>query len=114
MTSSRKFITSLMANIALLGSLLVPTSLCAQITAVRDNNTTQEREQQIPAGTIIPVGLVHGFSSKNAKAGQSIAARVMQDVPLEANSKIPVGAEIFGTVLSAEHSANHGTARITF
>lgn len=114
MASCRKFLAPFVASASLFAVLLSPTSLCAQVNASSDTKGIQGPELQIPAGTILPVALIHGFSSKNAKANQPIAARVMQDIPLAASSKIPTGAKIFGTVLSTEPAAHHGTARITF
>lgn len=77
---------------------------------------------QIPAGTILPVQLNHGFSSKNARIGQPLTGRIMQDVPLSdsgANSgsgsgKIPEGSRVIGTILSVSAAGNSGAGKITF
>jgi hypothetical protein len=37
--------------------------------------------------------LNHGFSTKNARAGEVITGRIMQDVPLPNAGKIPEGAK---------------------
>ena|SRR5882724_2142208 len=42
---------------------------------------------QVPAGTILPIRLNHGFSSKNARVGQPLTGRIMQDVPLSGSGK---------------------------
>jgi hypothetical protein len=65
---------------------------------------------EVPAGTILPVRLNHGFSSKTAVVGQAISARVMQDVPLPGGGKIPAGARLVGAVVSAS-SAQPAQAR---
>jgi hypothetical protein len=54
----------------------------------------------VPAGTILPVRLNRGFSSKTGHAGQTISARVMQDVPLPGGGKLPAGARLIGTIVS--------------
>jgi len=54
----------------------------------------------VPAGTILPVRLNRGFSSKTARAGQAISGRVMQDVPLPGGAKIPAGAKVVGAIVS--------------
>jgi hypothetical protein len=114
MARSRKFLTFLMASAAPLVGLLSPPSLRAQVTTGGNNKDIREPEVQIPAGTLLPVALMHGLSSRNAKPGKSLVARVMQDVPLTATSKIPAGAKISGTILSTGPAANHGPAQITF
>jgi len=85
---------------------------------------------EVPSGTILPVRLNSGFSSRNARAGQVISARVMQDVPLPAGGKIPAGAKVVGAIVSvstarsgklggsisfhfAEVQHNHQTVKIT-
>jgi hypothetical protein len=68
---------------------------------------------QIPAGTILPVRLNHGFSSKNARAGQRLTGRIMQDVPLPGSGKIPEGSKVIGTILSVSSVGNNSAGRIT-
>jgi hypothetical protein len=68
---------------------------------------------QIPAGTILPVRLNHGFSSKNARAGQRLTGRIMQDVPLPGSGKIPEGSKVNGTILSVSSVGNNSAGRIT-
>jgi hypothetical protein len=69
---------------------------------------------QIPAGTILPVQLNHGFSSKNARAGQEITGRLMQDVPLPNAQKIPEGARLRGTIAAVSSAGKSGTGKISF
>jgi hypothetical protein len=67
----------------------------------------------IPRGTVLPVRLNHGFSSKNARPGQRISARIMQDVPLP-SGKIPHGATMFGSIVSVEPARNGNPGKISF
>ena len=77
---------------------------------------------QIPAGTILPVQLNHGFSSRNARVGQQLTGRIMQDVPLPSSGpnsgpgsgKIPEGSRVIGTILSVSAAGNSGGGKITF
>jgi hypothetical protein len=63
----------------------------------------------VPIGTILPVSLRHGLSSKDAHPGQLIEGRVMQDVPLPNGDKIPAGAKILGTVVVSSASGGQGS-----
>lgn len=56
-------------------------------------------QEAIPRGTIIPVSLTSSLSWQKAKPGQTISARVMQDVPLPNGMKIPEGARIVGHII---------------
>jgi hypothetical protein len=69
---------------------------------------------EIPLGTVLPVRLNHGFSSKNAKVGQPITGRIMQDVPLPNDGKIPAGAKVLGTIVSVQRPGTGSSARISF
>jgi hypothetical protein len=55
----------------------------------------------------------HGFSSRNAHAGQVITGRVMQDVPLPNGNKIPEGAKILGTILAVSNAGKNSDGQIT-
>ena len=67
----------------------------------------------IPDGTILPVRLDQQINSKNARPGQVITARIMQDVPLPTAGKIPRGSVVSGNVVSSI-PADQGQARIEF
>jgi hypothetical protein len=62
--------------------------------------TGRQPSLEVPAGTILPVRLNRGFSSKAARVGQAISARVMQDVPLPGGGKILAGAKVAGAIVS--------------
>jgi hypothetical protein len=68
---------------------------------------------QIPAGTILPVRLNHGFSSKSTRVGQQLTGRIMQDVPLPGSGKFPEGSKVIGTILSVSAAGNNNAGRIT-
>jgi hypothetical protein len=71
-------------------------------------------QDSIPPGTILPVELNSSLRSRTAKPGQTIHARLMQDVPLPSDSKIPAGAKVVGHVISVRVSSPSSTASITF
>lgn len=73
---------------------------------------THQDGVEIPVGTILPVRINHGFSSKNARAGQTITGRIMQDVPLPVG-KIPEGAKVIGTVVSVTPAGSGRGGRIS-
>ena len=68
---------------------------------------------QIPIGTILPARLNHGLSSRNAKPGQRVSARIMQEVPLPNRESIPEGAKLLGTIVSVERAGNNSGGKIT-
>ncbi|HTZ98699.1 MAG TPA: hypothetical protein VMB02_00095 [Candidatus Aquilonibacter sp.] len=67
----------------------------------------------IPAGTILPVSLNSTLSSARAKIGQTIIARVTQDVPLSNGQKIKAGATVVGHVTAATPAAHGNPARLS-
>lgn len=68
----------------------------------------------IPSGTIILVRLNSSLSSKSRKAGQSISARVAQDVPLPHGARIPEGAKVTGHVIEVRPPRPGSPAHISF
>lgn len=80
-------------------------------SASADKNPAQKL--QIPPGTILPVRLNHRISSRNARPGQIITARIMQDVPLANRGKIREGTKVKGKIASASANGTQG-ARIVF
>jgi hypothetical protein len=73
----------------------------------------RQESLEVPAGTILPMKINHGFSSKNARVGQTITGRIMQNVPLPGGGKIPEGTKVIGTVVSVAPAGSSGGARIT-
>ena len=86
---------------------LAAASLNAQQTAPANN-------LNIPDGTILPVRLNQSISSKSAAAGRVLTARIMQDVPLPNDEKIPVGAVVRGAILSVTKASASTRADISF
>ncbi|HMK22385.1 MAG TPA: hypothetical protein VK466_08610, partial [Terriglobales bacterium] len=70
----------------------------------------------IPAGTVLPASLNTSLNTKKLRAGQTVSARVMQEVPLPGNQKIPEGAKIVGHVVEvASADVGHpGTLAVRF
>ena len=69
--------------------------------------------QQIPAGTVLPVQLSSSLNTQKSKSGQTIRARIMQDVPISAGKTIRAGATVEGRVLEVKPAANQAPAEIT-
>lgn len=69
---------------------------------------------EIPAGTVLPVGIDRGFSSRNSHKGQAITARIRQEVPLPGGTKIREGSKLAGTILSVSPAGNRGGGEISF
>ncbi|MGB8063863.1 MAG: hypothetical protein WCF26_18360 [Candidatus Sulfotelmatobacter sp.] len=69
-------------------------------------------QDAIPAGTILPVQLSSSLKSGKLRPGQTVSARLMQDVPLPANRNLPAGAKVLGHVVSSE-SPNPGEIQVS-
>jgi hypothetical protein len=95
-------------------ALLCDPPVIAQTSALGSEKQTNSENFEIPAGTILPVRLNHGLSSRSARAGQQMTGRIMQDVPLPNTEKIPEGAKVLGTIISVDRSANATSGKITF
>lgn len=54
----------------------------------------------VPAGTEVPVALVATLSTKNAKVGQAIQARVTNDVVVDGRTVIAQGLTVAGSVIN--------------
>jgi hypothetical protein len=68
----------------------------------------------VPDGTILPAELNTTLSSKKMKVGQPITARIMQDVPLPGDAKIPAGATLVGQVTALQQPSGSGGGSISF
>jgi hypothetical protein len=69
--------------------------------------------QEIPAGTVLPVQLNSTLKAEKAKPGQSISARLMQDVPLPGGRTIRAGAKVIGHVVAVKPSTQGSGAEIS-
>ena len=79
----------------------------AYIASLKSANPLQadiavvEKRLYAPAGTALPVSFTEQISSATAKAGDKIAARITQDVPL-GNYVIPCGALVTGELIETQ------------
>jgi hypothetical protein len=71
-------------------------------------------QDAVPDGTVLPTQLYSALSSRKVKAGQTIKARVMQDVPVGQGRTIPAGAKVIGSVVNATPPDSPGPSQITF
>ncbi len=70
-------------------------------------------QQTIPAGTVIPVALNSSLNSHKSKVGQTISARIMQDVPLAAGARIRAGSKVIGHVIAVQPASASGGGGIS-
>jgi hypothetical protein len=103
----------------LIGALLLIECLCigpigAQTPDSVGTTARAHESLEIPVGTVLPVRLNHGFSSKSVRDGQEITGRIMQDVPLPSHGKIPEGARVLGTIVSVVKAGTASPSRISF
>lgn len=82
----------------LLFAFLLPAGLTAQ--------------DAIPSGTILPMQLNTTIRSKD-RPGQRITARIMQDVPLSGNGKIPANSKVVGHVVAATPASPSHPGEVT-
>jgi hypothetical protein len=88
--------------------------LAAQSTGLIAEHAAKPDNLELPVGTILPVRLNQGLSSKTARPGQILTGRIMQDVPLPKNDKIPEGAKVTGAIVSVERAGNGTNGKISF
>jgi hypothetical protein len=70
------------------------------VFAVFALSTFMVAQTNIPVGTVIPVTLHSSLDAKSCKPGQTVAAKVAQDVPLNNGASIKAGTRVIGEVLS--------------
>jgi hypothetical protein len=83
-------------------------------SAPRATEAARTSDRQIPAGVILPVRLNTSFSSANARPGQVITGRIMQDVPLPRGGKIPEGSKVIGSIVASTPGRKNGSASVSF
>jgi hypothetical protein len=93
---------------------LIGLPLAAQTAGPQAEHAANLNHLEIPVGTILPVRLNHGLSSKSARPGQEVTGRIMQDVPLLNHEKIPEGAKVSGVIVSVERAGTAANGRISF
>jgi hypothetical protein len=69
---------------------------------------------EVPESSVLPVRLNAELSSRKTKPGQVITARIMQDVPLPGDAKIPVGAMLAGQVTEVQAASAGNGGSISF
>lgn len=60
----------------------------------------------VPAGTELPVALIGALSSKSAKEGQTVQARVLSNVTVDGRTVIPAGITVAGSVVKVVSGSN--------
>jgi hypothetical protein len=68
----------------------------------------------VPDSTVLPVRLDTSISSRKTKPDQVITARVMQDVPLPGDAKIPAGSMLAGEVTAVQPASGGTGGTISF
>jgi hypothetical protein len=59
----------------------------------------------VPAGTILPSRLSSSIDTHENKPGDRVAARLMQDLPLGAHSRVPAGSRLIGDIIDVQQSS---------
>jgi len=70
-------------------------------------------QDAIPVGTVLPVELRSSLNSQKSRPGQTITARIMQDVPLSPGKKIRAGTKVVGHVVNVRPAADGQRAEMT-
>jgi hypothetical protein len=73
---------------------------------------TAAAQAKIPAGTVIPVELRSSINVNKSKPGQTITAKVAQDVPLYNGTSIKAGSRVTGEILTITPAQNSQPATI--
>jgi hypothetical protein len=71
-------------------------------------------QTKISVGTVIPVQLSSSIDVRKAKPGQTITARVAQDVPLYNGESIKAGSRVMGKILTVTQAKMSQPATLTF
>jgi hypothetical protein len=100
-------------SLLLLSNSFAGFPIAAQSTGLIADHATKPDNLQLPVGTILPVRLNQSLSSKTARPGQAVTGRIMQDVPLPNNDKIPEGAKVTGAIVSVERAGNGTNGKIS-
>jgi hypothetical protein len=85
-----------------------------KVTGSSPRGTPVEGTEQIPRGTILPVGLENSIKLQEARKGDAIEARIMQDVPLPDGGKIRTRSKVTGAIDSVERDAAGSGVNLSF
>jgi hypothetical protein len=109
------------SGFAVVGVVAVIVTACAIVfaanakaTGSRPRGTPVEDTEQVPRGTILPVSLENGIKLQEARKGDAIGARMMQDVPLPDGGKIRTRSKVTGTIDSVERDAAGSGVNLSF
>jgi len=109
---SRGFFCRRFSFVFVLAACFAPSGSPAQTSVSRPSGGQTQSSLTISPGTILPTRLNQSFSSRNAKPGQILTARIMQDVPLPKGQKIPAGSKVTGTIVSVQPRGGGTPARV--
>lgn len=70
--------------------------------AVQSQSSSAEKASSLPNGTNLQVELTKSLDAKNAKPGEEVTARLMQDVKSNGNVVLPKGSKVIGHVAEAQ------------
>jgi hypothetical protein len=97
------------------GSPSASSSAAATGSAPVEPPKPQFKEITVPSGTALNLTLVTGVASDTSKVEDAVRARVSKPIVVEGMTAIPEGAEVLGSVTSAERSGRvKGRASIAF
>jgi len=85
-----------------------------KVTGSRPRRTPVEGTEQIPVGTILPVSLENSIKLQQARKGDAIEARIMQDVPLPDGGKIRTRSRGTGAIDSVERDTAGSGVNLSF
>src|SRR5215472_2113546 len=98
--------------LAFVGVTCQLTSFAEQVDE-RACERTRTEPTQIPVGCILPAKLDHTLSVNDARAGDAIEARIMQEVPLPNREKIAFRSVVKGSVLAVSRDEDEIGVRLT-
>src|SRR5208282_3670181 len=80
---------------------------------VRAGGGVVQSASSIPAGTVLPLQLENTVSTKEARPGQLLKARIMQTVPLPNGVTIATKATVSGSIVSVEKDSDGTGVMVT-
>src|SRR5262245_16516130 len=93
--------------------LLLPLPLAMLTPEMKAKPQNQADNLAPPPGTLMHVRLNDSLPSSSSQPGQSVTARVMQQVPLPNGEHIRAGATLIGHVVSVQPASESGNGQIT-
>ena len=109
------------SGFAVVGVVAVIVTACAIVFAASTNSTGSrprgtpvEGTEQIPRGTILPVSLENSIKLQEARKGEAIEARIVQDVPLPDGGKLRTRSKVTGAIDSVERDAAGSGVNLSF